>query len=104
MGMQLSLDQDVRYLKGVGPKRAKELNSLGVETVQDLLDYFPFRIEDFSQIKRIRDLNPGDEVTISGKVVSLSTMPGRRGPVLRAGVSDGSGICYLVWYNTPYRD
>ena len=41
MGMQLSLDQDVRYLKGVGPKRAKELNSLGVETVQDLLDYFP---------------------------------------------------------------
>lgn len=102
MGMQLSLDQDVRYLKGVGPKRAKELNSLGVETVQDLLDYFPFRIEDFSQIKRIRDLNPGDEVTISGKIVSLSTMPGRRGPVLRAGVSDGSGICYLVWYNTPY--
>ena len=98
----ISLTQDIRYLKGVGPKRAKEFHSLGIETVKDLFDYFPFRIDDFSRTKRIADLKPGDEVSVAGKIITTTTIPGLRGPVLRVGMSDGTGICYLVWYNMPY--
>ena len=102
MDKQMSLTQDIRYLKGVGPKRAKEFNSLGIHTIKDLFDYFPFRIDDFSCTKRIADLRPGDEVTVAGRVTTTVTIPGLRGPVVRVGISDGTGLCYLVWYNMPY--
>lgn len=46
-----SLQDSVRYVKGVGPKRAGALSTLGIETVKDLLDYVPFRIDDFSQVR-----------------------------------------------------
>lgn len=102
MDKQMSLTQDIRYLKGVGPKRAKEFNSLGIHTIKDLFDYFPFRIDDFSRTKRIADLRPGDEVSVAGRVTTTVTIPGLRGPVVRVGISDGTGLCYLVWYNMPY--
>lgn len=97
-----SLQDSVRYVKGVGPKRAGALSTLGIETVKDLLDYVPFRIDDFSQVKRLCSLRPGDEVTIEGKVFSISAIPSRRGHALRVGLSDSTGTCYLVWYNMPY--
>ncbi|MGI6660250.1 MAG: ATP-dependent DNA helicase RecG [Bacillota bacterium] len=102
MSRRLSLQDDVRYLKGVGPRRAKMFASLGVNTVQDLLDFFPFRIDDFSRVQRLRNLEPGEKVTIAGKVISVAVIPSIRGRALRVGVSDGTGICYLVWYNMPY--
>ena len=97
MSRRLSLQDDVRYLKGVGPRRAKMFASLGVNTVQDLLDFFPFRIDDFSRVQRLRNLEPGEKVTIAGKVISVAVIPSIRGRALRVGVSDGTGICYLVW-------
>ncbi|MGI6627536.1 MAG: ATP-dependent DNA helicase RecG [Bacillota bacterium] len=98
----MSLQESVRYIKGVGPKRARALGTLGIDTVKDLLDYVPFRIDDFSQVKKLNTLRSGDQVTVEGKVVSVAAIPGRRGPVLRVGLFDGTGDCFLVWYNMPY--
>ncbi|HOA70628.1 MAG: ATP-dependent DNA helicase RecG [Bacillota bacterium] len=99
---RLSLQDDVRYIKGVGPRRAKMLAALGVKTVQDLLDFFPFRIDDFSRVQKLKDLRPGEKVTVAGRVVSVSIVPSIRGRALRVGISDGTGTCYLVWYNMVY--
>lgn len=102
MSRRLSLQDDVRYVKGVGPRRAKMLGSLGVRTVQALLDFFPFRIDDFSRVQKLKDLEPGERVTIAGRVTSVAVIPSIRGRALRVGVSDGTGTCYLVWYNMLY--
>ncbi|QUL98351.1 MAG: ATP-dependent DNA helicase RecG [Candidatus Fermentithermobacillus carboniphilus] len=102
MTTRLSLEDDVRYIKGVGPKKAQILRDVGVSTARDLLDYFPFRIEDFSRVTSIDNVRPGDDVTVQGRVVSVGFVESLRGKALRVGITDGRGIMYLVWYNMPY--
>jgi ATP-dependent DNA helicase RecG len=100
--MRPSLDDSVRYVKGVGPRRAERLNELGVRTARDLLDHFPFRIDDFSRVLPMGLLTPGSEVTVQGEVFSASFVQSTRGKAFRVGISDGTGAVYLVWYNMPY--
>ena len=57
--LPLALDTPLTYMKGVGPARAVMLQSRGLETVEDLLHYFPFRYEDRSNLKPISQLAPG---------------------------------------------
>ncbi len=102
MRSSISLDDSVRYLKGVGPKKAGLLAGLGIITVRDLLNHFPFRVDDFSKVTSIALARPGDEVTVQGTVVALSFVPSQRGRALRVGISDGGHVLHLVWYNTPY--
>jgi len=52
----MRLDTPVRFIKGVGPERAKVFAELGVHTVQDLLEHFPFRWEFCPEISKIGDL------------------------------------------------
>lgn len=52
----MKFNTSVRYIKGVGPERAKALAELGVYTVQDLIEYFPFRWEFCPKISKIADL------------------------------------------------
>lgn len=100
--MGRSLDEPVRYLKGVGPKKALLLRELGVETVRDLLDHFPFRIDDFSRVVPMGAVTAGVPVTVQGKVISAQFIGSSRGRAFRVGIADGTGILYLVWYNMPY--
>ncbi len=102
MSRNLSLQDHVRYIKGVGPKRAELFKSLGIETVGQLLDYLPFRVDDYSKIKKLKQLRSGDTVTVFGKIVSSSVIPSMRGRALQVEISDGSGTCHLVWYNMIY--
>ncbi|GAB7388094.1 ATP-dependent DNA helicase RecG [Bacillaceae bacterium] len=65
--MHPALSESVMKLQGVGEERAKDLRSLGIETIQDLLEYFPYRYEDY----RIRDLaqvRDGEKVTVKGTI------------------------------------
>ncbi len=64
-------DQDVTYVKGVGPKVAYLLNKLGIYTVFDLINYFPKKHIDYSSRCFIKDLREGEDVTIFGKISSL---------------------------------
>lgn len=100
--MRPSLDDPVRYVKGVGPRRAERLRELGIYTARDLIDHFPFRIDDFSRVLPMGAVAPGSEVTVQGKVVSAGFVPSTRGRALRVAISDGTGVVYLVWYNMPY--
>lgn len=91
-----------RYVKGVGPRKALLLQQLGIQTVWDLLNHFPFRIEDFSKVMPMDEVRPGDEVTVCGRVLRSSFIGSQRGRALRVSISDGRGLVHLVWYNMPY--
>jgi ATP-dependent DNA helicase RecG len=97
------LSVSARFVKGVGPSRLKTLNRLGIETVGDLLYYFPRRYEDRSSIKKVRELRPGCFETVRVKVLILGESTTRKGMNLfRMAVGDSTGIVYATWFNQPY--
>ena len=66
----IDLKQSVQYIKGVGPNKAVSFNSLGIFTLEDLLTYFPREYEDRSKIKKIAEIQNGEEATITARVVA----------------------------------
>lgn len=69
---RLTLDLAVTYLKGVGPKNSDRLAKLGIYTVRDLLYYYPRDYLDYAREVNIRDLEPGETVTLMGTVKSCT--------------------------------
>jgi ATP-dependent DNA helicase RecG len=89
----------------VGPRQARRLVLLGIETIRDILYYFPRRFDDFSQLKPIRRLELGEEVTVIGRVARTALRSSRRGrAVFRATLADGTGSIECTWFNQPYLD
>ena len=98
------IDQSVEVLKGVGAEVSKKLGTLGIETVGDLLYFYPRKYQDFSNVTQIANLQPG-AVSIEAKVVQIKGRYVRRGMhITEAVVSDESGSARLVWFNQPYRE
>ncbi len=89
---------EVTYLKGVGPKRANALRTVGIETVEDLLYYFPRKYLDRSQVKSISQLRIDDMVTVIGTVVTQGLLRARR-KFYEVVIADDTGNLPLVWFN-----
>ena len=101
----LKPSSDVKYLKGVGPARAEILASRGIKTVEDLLDYAPFRYEDRSRLTAIRDLLPGQTTTVLAKVLTAGLMRTRRGVyIYDLAATDGTGMLRCKWFNALYLE
>jgi len=99
---RLRPETPVQYVKGIGPKRSDLLRRAGIETIQDLLYYFPRKYLDRSSIVAIRDLKPGREVTVVGRVYSAEQVAGRRKRFVVL-VGDGTGFLQCVWFmSAPY--
>ena len=96
------LDQDIKYLPGVGPNRKKMLsNELGIETYGDLLEYYPYKYVDRSKVYKIHELT-GDMpyVQVVGHILSFETFPmGPRKERVVAHFTDGTAIADLTWFN-----
>jgi len=93
----------VRYLKGVGPKRAQALARLGVRTVADALYLLPFRHEDRRVLRPIRDLSAGLQETVVGEVKGTAVTSTRRGfKILSVILADGTGTLVAKWFHQPY--
>ena len=94
------LSSPIEYLKGVGPQRAELLQKeLGIFTFQDLLELYPYRHVDRTQINLVRDIRPDIEfVQVSGKVVGVAVIGDRRARRLVAEFQDGTGTMQLVWF------
>lgn len=91
-------------LQRIGTVRASQLRRLGLETVRDLLFYFPFRYDDFRTTVRIADLKAGDTTTIVGELqlIQNKRSPRRRMYITEALVNDGSEMLRVIWFNQPF--
>ena len=69
----MNLHQPLHVLPGVGPKSAEKYAKLGIENLQDLLLYFPFRYEDF-KTKQVLELEDGEKAVLSGQVVTPASV------------------------------
>jgi len=99
----MPLNLDIQYVKGVGPKRAKLLKKLGINTVEDLLFYFPKDYENRSDILKIEDLKVGEKQTFRGYIAgSPREIKTSKVIITKVPVKDGTGAVELVWYNQPY--
>ncbi len=95
------LQQDIKYLKGVGPARAKILGEqLGIFTVGDLLYTFPYKYIDRSTVYTIRQLQDDmPYVQLRGQILDFETEGSGRKRRIKAVFTDGTGFVDLVWFN-----
>ena len=99
--MSLTVDSLVQYVKSVGPRRAEQLNRLGIKTVSDLLTHFPMRYEDRRNIIPIAELKQDETQTIRGSITSSGELKRRGGRrMFEAVVKDESGFLRSIWFST----
>ena len=100
----LTLNSEVKEIHRVGQTTALLLKKLGIDTVHDLLFYFPFRYDDFSQTVKIAALQAGQVVSITGTIdlIQNKKSPKRRIYVTEALISDDSGSLKITWFNQPF--
>ena len=79
-----SLDTPIQFIKGVGPKRAKVLESLNIFTIKDLLYYFPRKYLDRTSLSTIGSISEGDEVNLVGRVKSVNLRRMKKGNFVTA--------------------
>ncbi len=95
-----SLDTPIQFIKGVGPKRAKVLESLNIFTIKDLLYYFPRKYLDRTSLSTIGSIREGDEVNLVGRVKSVNLRRMKKGNFVTANVADHTGSIRLMWFNS----
>ena len=98
------LQTPLQFLKGVGPKRAADLQRVGLVTVEDLLYRFPLRYEDRGRLQPIASLKPGQQVAIAGRIQSSRLRTTRRPgfKIFEALVGDATGSIVAVWMNQSF--
>lgn len=91
---------DIKYLAGVGPKKADLLKKeIGIYSVEDLLYYFPYKYIDRSHIYRICEITGSmPYIQLRGKIMSFDPVGEGRNRRLTAKFGDGTGIIELVWF------
>jgi ATP-dependent DNA helicase RecG len=100
----LTLLTSLSEVRGLGPKRARDLEPAGLRCVEDLLYHLPFRYEDRSHFLPIAALAPGVRGTIRGRILTavLRRTRARGLSIFEALVEDGSGAIRVVFFNQPY--
>jgi ATP-dependent DNA helicase RecG len=94
----------IEYLPKIQKPHLAALKKLGIFTARDILLYFPYRYLDFSQVRQIKDLKPGENVSLKVKIKTVSSRFSFRGrmSLAEAAVSDDTGSLKVVWFNQPY--
>lgn len=100
----IDLKQSVQYVKGVGPAKAKILQKLNINTVEDLITYYPRTYEDRSKPKMIDSLVDGEEALIEVVATSTPTVVrmGKNRCMVKLVVRDETASCIAVWFNQSY--
>ncbi|MHB1392036.1 MAG: ATP-dependent DNA helicase RecG [Clostridia bacterium] len=98
------LDISIKNIKGIGPVKAKLFSKLGLNTIEDLLEYYPRRYKDKSETTDIKDLQPEESYTVrvrtSGKAQEGRTKSSLI--ITKLTVFDDTGKLNVVWFNNRY--
>jgi ATP-dependent DNA helicase RecG len=101
----LRLDTPVKFLKGIGERRAEALDRLGIATAQDLLWHLPHRYIDASSLTPLGRARVGEDIACVGRVVAKDVVPTRRGlRIFHAVLRDESGALECVWPGQAFLD
>ena len=99
----VDLNKQVQYVKNVGPNRVKLLNKLNIDTIYDLITYFPRNYEDRGIAKRLSDCQDGEEVLVKGVAITkVSEIFARKLKMYKLIVRDGDTPLTITWYNQSY--
>lgn len=94
----------IEQVKGIGEKTAEQLRAGGIHTVYDLITFLPRGYDDYSNVTKIANIQPGN-VTIRARCEKVVTRQVRRGMrITTATLYDDSGKIQAVWFNQPYRE
>lgn len=102
--MSLNLSDPLEKIKGIGPRYLKCFQRLSINTIKDLLYYYPFRYEDFSQIKKISELQNEEKVSLIGEIKKISSRRTFRKKMflIEAELEDDTGSLKIIWFNQVY--
>lgn len=99
----MHLSDSIETLVRTSPVTIKKLLALEINTIQDLINYVPFRYEDYSIVSPISQLQDGETVTVQGTIVDAKNEYTRRGlKIQKIKLKDDTGQIDVVWYNQPY--
>jgi ATP-dependent DNA helicase RecG len=101
---KINIFSPIEVLTNKNPKLSQKIKKLGINTIKDLLWYFPFRYEDFSQIYKINQVKLNQEATICGKIKSVKIRKSwhRKIFLVEAIIEDDTGKIKAVWFNQPF--
>jgi len=105
LNQMVDLKKDIQYVKGVGPNRAVLLNKIGIQTLEDLITYYPRDYEDRGKPKKIAEMVEGEETLISAIVVSRISeirTSNRKMTIYKLVVRDDTATCIITRYNQSY--
>ncbi len=102
--MIITLKTKIEKLPFIGQAYAKKLHKVGIETAGDLLFYFPFRYDDFSEVKKISEVSLGEVVSVRGKILDIQNIRTwkKKMNLTEALIEDDSGAIKAVWFNQPF--
>jgi ATP-dependent DNA helicase RecG len=102
----IRLNGEAKYLKGVGPARAETLAKRGIVTVEDLINYLPFRYEDRTKFSTIQDVVPGETYTLRVEVVEGQTLryARSRGAIYYLIVQDGTKRLHCRFFHGGFME
>lgn len=97
------LQAPITTLHKVGEKMAEKMARLGIVSLEDMLFTFPRRYDDYTQLRTLNHLNPGETVTVIAMVRSMVRLKSRGGkPYLAMKVEDGTGVMQIFFFGQPW--
>lgn len=100
----MELYDDMKSIKGIGPRKAEALAKMNIRTLEDLIYFFPRGYEDRRNIRKISELHEDETAVIRAKVKLVTSDSFRRGrkQLLRLLVSDDTGNIEIIFFNAKY--
>src|SRR6266496_4859657 len=100
--LMLEPSTPIQYVKGIGPRLSEILASKGLQTVDDLLHYLPFRYEDRVNPRGIAELRAGEMATVIAEVRTSGLFRTRRMPIFQMTAGQGRARLKCIWFNATY--
>ena len=101
-GAPVKLSDDISRLGSVNSRTKSKLNGLGVNTVEDLIQHFPHRHDDFTDVRKISEVVPGETQTVKATIWEVSETGRGRQKNAQAILGDDTGNIRVIWFNQGY--